>query len=126
MLIDFKDLNASNKHYRKYLEHLASYVDGGLCSGSGSKEFAMSGLMKAIAKHTSLSMHFESPANKEAWLSPESESNENNDDDDETDVYLQANTDLSKLNKTHGSHSSRRTQCARMLKSMIGELPNDE
>lgn len=84
----------------------------------------MSGLMKAVAKHTSLSVHFESPANEEARLSPES--NENNEDDDETDVYLQANTDLSKLNKMHGSHSSRRTQCAQTLKAMIGELPNDE
>jgi len=54
-------MTASNKHYRKYLDYLASYVDGSLCNGSSSKDSDMSSLMKAITSHASHSIHFESP-----------------------------------------------------------------
>src|SRR5260370_40937686 len=103
-------MTASNKHYRKYLDYLVSYVNGSLHNGSGSKDSDMSSLMKAITSHAAHSIHFESPENEEGQLSPEANNSDENDNDNED--YLQVNSDLPKINQIYGSHSSHRTQCA--------------
>ena len=123
MSIKSNNLPASNQQYRKYLDYLGLYTDGGLRNSSGNKDFTMSGLMKAIASHACRLVHFEVPEDEEAQLSPEANDDDN---DDETEGYLQVNTDLLHLNEMYGSHSSCRTQCAQTLKAMIGELSNNE